>query len=57
MSISQLSNETLLVMIDKLTEIPMCDSGLIVKESLKRLMKNNQPERLNPEASKEDAIV
>jgi hypothetical protein len=45
------------VVLGSLTEIPMCDAGVFVKEALIRLMKNNQPERLNPEASKEDAIV
>jgi hypothetical protein len=57
MEISKLSNETLVVVLGSLTEIPMCDAGVFVKEALIRLMKNNQPERLNPEASKEDAIV
>jgi hypothetical protein len=56
-SISEFSNETLLVLIDKITEIPMSDAGLVMKESLKRLMQSNQPERLNPEAPKGDAIV
>lgn len=49
MSISKLSNETLLVVLDHITEIPMSDAGLFIKECLKRLMTQNQPERLNPE--------